>query len=469
MSWDRPAICISTFGLLAATAAPVLADPVTAPAPGQPSYSELVDEVRALRAEMSQLRARERNYVSAAEVDATVKRVLDDAERRSRFLDVDPATAGWDGERFYIRSPDKKFSISPTFRIQNRYIASYRGKAAGPDDETRVDDGFETRRLRFGLEGNLFSEDLTFRFVYALDQDNDAGVRDAWIRYRFNPDVALQVGQFKDPWIQEEKISSGRQLAVERSIVNALVGGGYTRRVDGANLILGQGDPWRTYLLVHDGANSAQTRFNAYDAEDRTPVLGDADATFGSSARLEYFAAGNPDQSEDYSARDNKKEDLLVFGAGAHFTQLGDNDALFHALDVQWKNTRGTGAFAEYIGLFRQIESPSDGPDGTTAGDFYDYGAMAQIGQMVAPKWELFARYGYVRLDDESFSDERETRQEDVHEITTGVNYFIYGHNAKLTIDVSYLPNGSPEAPRLGYLATEQNGIVVRTQFQLNL
>ena len=33
-----------------------------------------------------------------------------------------------------------------------------------------------------------------------------------------------------------------------------------------------------------------------------------------------------------------------------------------------------------------------------------------------------------------------------VHEFTAGANYYSHAHNAKMTVDVSYLPNGTPFA-----------------------
>ena len=54
---------------------------------------------------------------------------------------------------------------------------------------------------------------------------------------------------------------------------------------------------------------------------------------------------------------------------------------------------------------------------------------------------------------------------------TGGVNYYLYGFGAKFTLDVSYLPNGSPIADDAFGILTDnrRNEIVVRGQFQLVL
>jgi hypothetical protein len=56
-----------------------------------------------------------------------------------------------------------------------------------------------------------------------------------------------------------------------------------------------------------------------------------------------------------------------------------------------------------------------------------------------------------------------------VHEITVGLNYFVYGHNAKFTLDATWLPNGTPVADDgAGILSNDGNSeFILRAQFQL--
>jgi hypothetical protein len=51
------------------------------------------------------------------------------------------------------------------------------------------------------------------------------------------------------------------------------------------------------------------------------------------------------------------------------------------------------------------------------------------------------------------------------------VNYYLHGHDAKITLDGSYLPNGSPaDVDGLGYLTDNDRGEwVARVQFQLKV
>ncbi len=69
-----------------------------------------------------------------------------------------PLTAGWNGEHFFIRSPDGQFSISPYGYVDTDYRA-YKGDGAPSDT-------FLLRRARFGFQGNYGSH-----FDFALLTD----------------------------------------------------------------------------------------------------------------------------------------------------------------------------------------------------------------------------------------------------------------------------------------------------------
>ena len=58
-----------------------------------------------------------------------------------------------------------------------------------------------------------------------------------------------------------------------------------------------------------------------------------------------------------------------------------------------------------------------------------------------------------------------------VHEITGGVNYWFHGHNAKLTTQIMYLPNGIPIADTSSDVlsSNKHSELVFTTQFQLLL
>jgi len=116
------------------------------------------------------------------------------------------------------------------------------------------------------------------------------------------------------------------------------------------------------------------------------------------------------------------------------------------------------------ISFFR-YRSVTNGDD-----DGYNYGLLVQAGYMLDNNWELFGRYDYTHTDDAIAIGGTGATEDSFHEATFGANYYLHGHNAKFTIDASWLFNGAPTGlTNLGILNSDDNEFVIRTQFQLML
>ena len=118
-----------------------------------------------------------------------------------------PLTAGWNGEHFFIRSPDGQFSISPYGYVDNDYRA-YKGDGAPADT-------FILRRARFGFQGNYGSH---FDFALLTDAASTSGsvVRDVYLNVRIRRELQFQAGQFKVPFAQEAGTGATNLDFVER-------------------------------------------------------------------------------------------------------------------------------------------------------------------------------------------------------------------------------------------------------------
>jgi len=124
-----------------------------------------------------------------------------------------PLTAGWNGEHFFIRSPDGQFSISPYGYVQADYLA-YKGDGAPADT-------FVVRRARFGFQGNYGSH---FDFALLVDANSTTGaiVRDVYLNLRIRPEFQFQAGQFKEPFAQETAIGDTNLDFTERGLQSLL-------------------------------------------------------------------------------------------------------------------------------------------------------------------------------------------------------------------------------------------------------
>jgi phosphate-selective porin OprO and OprP len=118
-----------------------------------------------------------------------------------------PLTAGWNGEHFFIKSPDGQFTISPYGYVNTDYRI-YQGDGAPADT-------FLLRQARFGFQGSYGSH---FDFALLSDAAATSGsvVRDVYLNIRVRPEFQFQAGQFKAPFAQETGIGDTNLDFIER-------------------------------------------------------------------------------------------------------------------------------------------------------------------------------------------------------------------------------------------------------------
>jgi phosphate-selective porin OprO/OprP len=124
-----------------------------------------------------------------------------------------PLTAGWNGEHFFIKSPDGQFSINPYGYVNTDYRV-YQGSGAPSDT-------FLLRQARFGFQGSYGSH---FDFAILADAAATSGsvVRDVYLNVRFRPEFQFQAGQFKAPFGQETGIGDTSLDFVDRGFQSML-------------------------------------------------------------------------------------------------------------------------------------------------------------------------------------------------------------------------------------------------------
>jgi phosphate-selective porin len=153
-----------------------------------------------------------RNAVLLEDDPGPVAAVMGQAQAAAPKKDA-PLTAGWNGEHFFIRSPDGQFSISPYGYVDNEYRA-YQGDGAPADT-------FVLRRARFGFQGSYGSH---FDFALLTDAAATTGsvVRDVYLNVRVRPEFQFQAGQFKTPFAQESGTGATNLDFIERGFQSML-------------------------------------------------------------------------------------------------------------------------------------------------------------------------------------------------------------------------------------------------------
>ena len=101
---------------------------------------------------------------------------------------------GWNGDHFFVQSPDGRFSFQPYGYVQSDFRI-YSGDGSPPNT-------FTIRRARMGFQGKL---DQYYEFAFLIDatDTNSSLLRDAYVNVRYVPELQLTVGQMVEPFGQE--------------------------------------------------------------------------------------------------------------------------------------------------------------------------------------------------------------------------------------------------------------------------
>ena len=450
-------------------AAPALADDATEP----PSNDELLKQMRELQEtaarqqrelqrqqhEIDELRQQVGdNWLTerrADEIRNLVADVLADADTRSTLMQ-DGMTAGW-SEHFFLASGDGRFKLQVSGQQQFRHIWNFHEQ---PDQYVT---GFENTRTKLTLRGHVISPDLTYLVRGNFARSGGTfGLEDAWLRYHLDNHWNFRFGQFKLPFNREELISSAKQLAVERSLINEQLNVGRSQGVE----ITYADQMNRVSLAFSDAGHDQVGGFGLVGTVPQNTRALTEDTEFAFTARVEHLAAGSWAQFDDFTSTVDDEYGLLL-GIGAHYQQdeftggftFGRNEERWLVgtadVSVEWG---GANAFTSF--MYHYIDDP-------TFGQVTVYGLVAQAGAYFTPKFELFTRleYGLVDIGAADFAN--------MYLITFGGNYYFDGHDLKLTADIGFGISQIAAAwdSDLAGWRTDGMGadpqVVIRTQFQL--
>lgn len=466
------------------------------------SDQQMQKKIDQLESKVEALEAQQNQTPSQAKPDgpAAMNKIVSDADSKSQLMapivtggsGYDPATG------FHISSDDGNFFLHPWALAQFRGVINDRqsiqptanghgnGGAVVPANGSVETDGFEIHHLMIGLNGHVVTPNL--QYFLMMDVPSAGGgetLQDAYATYRLgdNSPFKIKAGQFVDPVWHETNVDDGHLLAVDRSLVGVLLGGN-TGLNNGAERVQGVGVRYDTDFLrgefdLTDGKNTANTAFFNTSATPGVPAT-----NFGMSGRVEVKVLGDETAWDGYnslSAKDDKA-DSIIAGGGFEWTEASNFDNIFLTVDGEYTSPKGLDIYAallENYGSFSDNgQPPQSAINQAISGTYPNFGFIAQAGFMYSPTIEPFVRYDLAILNSR-FADvlafgnknpgvgTKSTANN--HEFTVGVNYYLFGYQAKVAADLSFLPNGSAvDAPGLGILANQNHSEWVgRVQFQL--
>lgn len=434
--------------------------------------------------------------IDADQVRATVREMLADADTRSSLLDGG-ATSGHNGKNFFLASADGNFTMNFSAFMQFRYIASFsQNNANGTSSRANndsFDSGFTNRLTKAKIWGNFLGKDWGYIVeVRMLDSSGGGSVQldDCYISYKINDNFKSQWGQFKPLFLKETSNSDVYTMAAERSVIDLAFGQG---RAQGVQLMYTSGE----FSIGGDFTDGFRTR-NTNWTDNGTGGAGGtvSESDFALDSRAQWRFAGTDDQLKDYTSKPGEPYAGYI-GAAIAYEQGLDDPAYVaggpggtnakcqfttYTVDTQVEGG-GFSLYAAFVGANTNFRDPTR----TTLDDF---GASLQGAWRFTEQWEVFCRGDWIGLDSSRALPAGSLNNNFF--VTTGLNYYIAGHSAKVTLDAiislnrtdalasnasSIVPNGNPAnsgagrvlptSGAIGLLGSSKGGeTAIRLQFQ---
>jgi phosphate-selective porin OprO and OprP len=352
---------------------------------------------------------------------------------------------------FHFEADDGKFSTNLQFRAQMRFSNPSDGDPKTLSDFTTKSDSsnFDLQRVRIKIGGHGYQPWLKYYFELDLQPSksstsasNSAAPRIIDWRIDVQPweEFGFRVGQWKVNYNRERVDSSGRQQFVDRSIVNSIftidrqIGVMVKGRLNKgklfdmryfAGLFNGEGrasnndnNQMMKMARLQWNVLGGDLKFRQSDVKRHAkPTLQIAGGWAGNKGRCTEWGSSGCGALKGFSITGNG----TVFDVDQSVAELAFK---YQGLSIQheyhWKNITNseTGAVNNLKGSYAQ------------AGYFFN-----ELNKSIPEELELAFRYAFVDEPDSNDITKENTRKE----YTVAANYFIAGHNNKITMDYSYL------------------------------
>lgn len=482
LNWTKRAVLIAALGTLVSTVH------------AAETNTDVQNELQALKARIAELEKKEdANWLTEErtnQIKAIVTDAIADAKTRGQFADGD-LQAGYN-KGFFIQTADNKNKLVINGYTQFRYTYldsnSRSGIPSGATSKEGNSNGFDFRRARFSLSGNVLTPDLTYMFQgdFAGSSSNNGNFQmtDYYLAYRFNPMLNVRAGSFLVPFTYAEYVSSGQQFV---DFASSLIPFDPARAL-GVSLF---GEIMPTKLSYEVNMNDG-SKTNTLGKSDDTTSTGKLDNRMAFYGRMQFAGAGALSDFGDESdlRKDNSTLAWMLGGAAGYESQNSSTNAFpgtQNSLSVTGLPVNGGGTgytsaalngdayratldgHLKYRGLstsaalfFQQInQNPGAGvtlPYGSGNTSFYETGVYAQAGYFVyAKKLELAVRYSGIQVEGQA---------QHVDEYTGGANWYFMGQNNKLQADVTWMPRAFTNDTSTGQVVNTED-LLFRLQWQV--
>jgi len=406
------------------------------------SDQELRDMVFELKSEVDSLRSeQDTTWLTeqrAEQVRGLVADVLADADTRAA-LQGSGMTSGYD-KGFFLSSSDGNWLMKINYQLQVRWLYN-------DASDQSSSHGFEIRRSKLKFKGHIVDPSWGYALTIASNRSDvqfgsnlhsaNLNLGNAYINKKLDNDMYIRVGQFKAPFLREELVSSTRQLAVDRSIIN----NAFTWTFSQGAMLGWSNDNLKIEAMYNEGPNNVNTQASTLNGKQ------------GITARVEYLLGEGSDWGMfgGLNARNTNGKSGFMLGAAlgwfnggsTQVQEYGNGDvarSLAWTVDGTYMGDRWTVfsyiAWAEGKNRYNRSRNNTtgfNGPTGRTGQN--SWGWVIQGGFLIQDDLELFSRYemGHIKHG----VSEGGLPNDDLIAMTIGGNWFI-NNNLKLTMDWGY-------------------------------
>ena len=446
---------IQTIIVMTAITQPLTNPTATADPTGNTSQLSTQNRIKALEAELKNIRQLQNQTwltnqsKTAEQLQSLITQTIRNTESHTSLLSQDIEAGYQNG--YVLKSSDGKFSLKIGLQEMVRFIYNDRDAMRIADGTTS---GFENRRTKLFFSGNALHPDFSYKISISFSKSSGtASLSDAYARWQLTDQTAIQLGQFKPPFLYEELMSSSNQLTADRSYVNALRTLARTQGI----MLDHQDDKWRLRAAINDGviinpagtnSKTSNTPFNASSAE------------FAITARTDFLIRGDWKQFKDYTSWGDDEFGLLL-GAAAHWqtdafgSSSNENQFIEYTIDAA-AEFGGAEIAAALVGSYIDSNSP-------TTPTYNQIGGI----HLVPDKIELFTRYEWFNFDNATKS----TTNANFSALTTGINYYLKKQNIKFTTDIIWafdpVPTSSTSVGLLADSPGADDQFTLRSQISL--
>ena len=378
------------------------------------STEALWELVHDLREEVQELKNQDNNDAwfneqRAIETKNLADQILRDADLRSS-LQGSGSTSGWP----WLASTDGKFKLKFGGQIQARWLVN---EATGQED----DQGFEQRRTKLKFSGHVGNPSWQYKLTHTWARNGGSNMEDAYIAKSFDDGAWLKMGQFKGTFLRESIVSSGKQLGVERTMLDNAFTYGW---VQGINYGWSN-DDFKMDIQYLDGPNSANGQALGAGTD---ALLLRAEFKFGGANWKDFAALTSKAGGEQGLLVGIGYQSMDADGGTIEYGNAQIDKSTGWTVDATWRGD-GWNVFAYGVETEGEVKATGVTQDSS--------GWLIQGGFLVNDHTELFAQFQEGTIDgNPTFVN----GSADMSALRIGFNYWpIAGSNAvKWTTDVAW-------------------------------